>query len=87
MYYGSVHAKVGRDTVEPVTYIAGLTAIMGGYLWLMYISRDVSYNRAINATVSRRQNTLYEARAFDIARWSTLVRDANRLRAEIRKGS
>jgi hypothetical protein len=73
-----------RDLVEPVTYLAGLTTIMGGYLWFLYISKDLSYKAAMNVTVSRRQNALYEARGFDYHKWQQLVQEANALRREIK---
>lgn len=84
VYYCSFHTDAGWDLVEPVTYLAGLTTIMGGYLWFLYISRDLSYKAAMNVTVSRRQNALYEARGFDIHRWEQLVGEANALRSEIK---
>ncbi|KLU86883.1 hypothetical protein MAPG_05890 [Magnaporthiopsis poae ATCC 64411] len=75
----------GWDLVEPVTYLAGLATIMAGYLWFLFISRDLSYKAAMNVTVSRRRTALYEARGFDVARWEQLVREANALRAEIKQ--
>ncbi|KAK3385627.1 hypothetical protein B0H63DRAFT_185670 [Podospora didyma] len=84
VYYCSFHTEAGWDLVEPVTYLAGLTTIMGGYLWFLYIRRDLSYKAAMSVTVSRRQNALYEARGFDIQRWEQLVADANALRREIK---
>lgn len=76
--------RVNRDLVEPVTYLVGLTTIMAGYLWFLYISRDLSYKAAMNITVSRRQNALYEAKGFDLHRWESLVQEANSLRKEIK---
>jgi hypothetical protein len=73
-----------RDLVEPVTYLAGLTTIMGGYLWFLYISKDLSYKAAMNVTVSRRQNALYEARGFDLHKWESLVQEASALSREIK---
>lgn len=73
-----------RDLVEPVTYLAGLTTIMGGYLWFLYISKDLSYKAAMNVTVSRRQDALYEARGFDLHKWENLVQEANALSREIK---
>lgn len=73
-----------RDLVEPVTYLAGLTTIMGGYLWFLYISKDLSYKAAMNVTVSRRQDALYEARGFDLRKWESLVQEANALSREIK---
>jgi len=57
---------------------------MGGYLWFLYLNRDLSYKAAMNVTVSRRQHALYEARGFDLAQWEQLVQEANALRREIR---
>jgi len=84
VYYLSFHTEPGWDLVEPVTYLVGLTTIMGGYLWFLYISRDLNYRAILNVTVSRRQNALYQAKGFDIERWEHLVHDVNGLRKEIR---
>ncbi|KAI0406350.1 hypothetical protein F4802DRAFT_558904 [Xylaria palmicola] len=84
VYYVTFHTDAGWDLVEPVTYLAGLTTIMGGYLWFLFISRDLSYQAALKITVSRRQNVLYQARGFEPQKWEALVFDANALRREIR---
>lgn len=84
VYYVSFHTEYGWDLVEPITYLAGLTTIMGGYLWFLYISKDLSYKAAMNITVSRRQNALYEEKGFDLERWEQLVQEANALRREIK---
>ncbi|KAI1292929.1 hypothetical protein F5Y03DRAFT_375078 [Xylaria venustula] len=84
VYYVTFHTDAGWDLVEPVTYLAGLTTIMGGYLWFLFISRDLSYQAALKITVSRRQNILYQARGFEPQKWESLVYDANALRKEIR---
>jgi hypothetical protein len=57
---------------------------MLGYLWFLYHNREVSYRAALNLTVSRRQNALYQAKGFDVHRWETLVEEANALRKEIK---
>lgn len=57
---------------------------MGGYLWFLYNNREVSYRAALNLTVSRRQNRLYQARGFDLTRWEALIDEANTLRKEIK---
>ncbi|KAH9908191.1 siderophore biosynthesis protein [Xylariomycetidae sp. FL2044] len=84
VYFVTFHTDAGWDLVEPVTYLAGLTTIMGGYLWFLFISRDLSYQAALKITVSRRQNALYQARGLDIQKWEALVADANALRREVR---
>ncbi|KAJ4417924.1 hypothetical protein N0V82_005881 [Gnomoniopsis sp. IMI 355080] len=84
VYYVTFQTDAGWDLVEPVTYLVGLSTIMGGYLWFLYISKDLSYKAAMNVTVSRRQNALYESRGFDMQRWEHLVQDTNALRREIR---
>lgn len=70
--------------MEPITYLAGLSTIMIGYLWFLYHNREVSYRSALNLTVSRRQNALYQARGFDLRKWEALIEEANALRKEIR---
>ncbi|KAH8677647.1 hypothetical protein BX600DRAFT_506666 [Xylariales sp. PMI_506] len=84
VYFVTFHTDAGWDIVEPVTYLVGLTTIMGGYLWFLFISKDLSYRAALNITVTRRQNMLYEARGFDPQKWEVLVNDTNALRREIK---
>lgn len=84
VYYVSFHTDMGWDLVEPVTYLAGLTTIMGGYLWFLFISRDLSYKAAMKITVSRRQHALYQERGFEQQRWDSMVLEANSLRKEVK---
>ncbi|KAK2934779.1 hypothetical protein FoTM2_006026 [Fusarium oxysporum f. sp. vasinfectum] len=84
VYYVTFHTQWGWDLVEPVTYLAGLTTVMGAYLWFLYISRDLSYKAAMKVTVSKRQAALYQERGFDQNRWEQLVHEANQLRKEIK---
>lgn len=84
VYYVTFHTDMGWDLVEPITYLAGLGSIMAGYLWFLFISRDLSYKAAMNVTVSRRQNALYQERGFDQQKWDQLVHDANGLRREVK---
>ncbi|KAI1800158.1 hypothetical protein F4811DRAFT_540532 [Daldinia bambusicola] len=84
VYFLTFHTDLGWDLMEPITYLAGVGTIMGGYLWFLFISRDLSYQAALKITVSRRQNILYQERGFDLQKWESLVRDANALRREIR---
>ncbi|PHH82714.1 hypothetical protein CDD82_5069 [Ophiocordyceps australis] len=84
VYYVTFHTDFGWDLVEPITYLAGLGSIMAGYLWFLFISRDLSYKAAMNLTVSRQQNALYQERGFNPQRWEQLVHEANQLRHEIR---
>ena len=84
VFFTSFFTDFGWDLVEPITYLAGLTTIMGGYLWFLFISRDLSYKAAMNLTVSRRQNALYQERGIDPKKWEALVQEANTLRAEVK---
>lgn len=84
VFYVTFFTEMGWDLIEPITYLAGLTTIMGGYLWFLFISRDLSYRTAMNMTVSRRQSILYEDRGFDVAKWEALAQEANGLRREVR---
>ncbi|KAH7040566.1 uncharacterized protein B0I36DRAFT_12426 [Microdochium trichocladiopsis] len=85
VYYLTFHTDLGWDYMEPVTYLAGLGTIMGGYLWFLFISRELSYQAALKITVSRRQAALYQARGFDANVWEAMVQDANELRHEVRR--
>ncbi|CAG1991986.1 unnamed protein product [Fusarium graminearum] len=84
VYYVTFHTQAGWDLVEPVTYLAGLTTVMGAYLWFLYISRDLSYKAAMKVTVSKRQAALYQERGFDQNRWDQIIHEANNLRKEIK---
>ncbi|ODA83846.1 hypothetical protein RJ55_02362 [Drechmeria coniospora] len=84
VYYVTFHTDMGWDLVEPVTYLAGLASIMGGYLWFLFISRDLSYKAAMKLTVTKRQKALYQERGFDPQRWEQATHEANLLRREIR---
>lgn len=57
---------------------------MSGYLWFLYHNREVSYRAALNVTISRRQNKLYQTRGFDLGAWERLIDEANLLRKEIK---
>jgi hypothetical protein len=84
IYHFTFQTSYGWDTMEPITYLAGLSSIMIGYLWFLYHNREVSYRSALNLTVSRRQNALYAARGFDLRKWESMIEDANALRKEIK---
>lgn len=71
------------DVMEPVTYLVGLTTVMGSYLFFLYNHREVSYRSVLNMTVSKRQMKLYQRRGFDIDRWEELVEGGKALRREI----
>lgn len=85
VYHFSFQTDYGWDTMEPITYLAGLSTLMLGYVYFLWHNREVSYRSALNLTVSRRQNQLYTARGFEIIRWESLVEEANALRNEIKK--
>lgn len=84
VYYLTFQTDLGWDTMEPVTYLVGLSGIMCGYLWFLYHNREVSYRSAMNLTVSRRQSKLYAIRGFDLGKWEELVKEGNALRSEIK---
>ncbi len=70
--------------MEPVTYLVGLSTLIGGYLWFLYHNREVSYRSALNLTVSRRQSRLYEVKGFDIQKWESMIEEGNAIRKEIK---
>lgn len=84
VYYATFMTDLGWDVMEPVTYLVGLSGLIGGYMWFLYHNREVSYKSAMNLTVSRRQATLYRAKGFDLPTWEMLIEEGNRLRREIK---
>jgi calcium uniporter protein, mitochondrial len=84
VYRLTFETELGWDTMEPVTYLVGLSTFIGGYMWFLYHNREVSYRSALNLTISRRQSKLYEARGFNLPRWEGLVEDGNAIRKEIK---
>ncbi|KAF1911280.1 hypothetical protein BDU57DRAFT_543178 [Ampelomyces quisqualis] len=84
VYYLTFQTELGWDVMEPVTYLVGLSTLIGGYMWFLYHNREVSYRSAMNFTISRRQQKLYQAKDFDLRKWETLIDDGNTLRREIK---
>jgi calcium uniporter protein, mitochondrial len=84
IYYFTFRTPYGWDTMEPITYLAGLSIIMLGYLYFLWHNREVSYRAALHLTVSHRQSQLYASRGFDAQKWQNLIDDANSLRKEIK---
>lgn len=84
VYYLTFKTSLGWDVMEPVTYLVGLSGLMGGYLWFLYHNREVSYKSAMNLTVSRQQSKLYEQKGFDLPTWEALIEEGNRIRREIK---
>lgn len=84
IYHFTFRTPYGWDTMEPITYLAGLSTIMLGYLWFLYHNREVSYRSALNLTVSRRLQHLYQVKGFDLQKWEALIEEANALRKEIK---
>ncbi|KAL8800524.1 MAG: hypothetical protein Q9182_005124 [Xanthomendoza sp. 2 TL-2023] len=85
VYRLTFETDLGWDTMEPVTYLVGLSTLICGYLWFLYHNREVSYRAALNLTISRRQTKLYQLRGFDLPRWEALVEEGNALRREIQQ--
>ncbi|KAF1836171.1 hypothetical protein BDW02DRAFT_567373 [Decorospora gaudefroyi] len=84
VYYLTFQTELGWDVMEPVTYLVGLSTLIGGYVWFLYHNREVSYRSAMNFTVSRRQQKLYQHHDFDLRKWEVLIEDGNALRKEIK---
>ena len=84
VYFLTFQTSLGWDTMEPVTYLVGLSGLMGGYLWFLYHNREISYRAALNITISRRQAKLYQAKNFDLEKWENLIHEGNDLRKEIK---
>lgn len=84
VYYLTFKTDLGWDVMEPVTYLVGLSGLIGGYMWFLYHNREVSYRSAMNYTVSRRQDVLYKTRGFNLSQWEMLIEEGNRLRREVK---
>jgi len=84
VYLCTFRTELGWDVMEPVTYLVGLSTLIGGYAWFLIHNRQVSYRSAMNFTITRRQSQLYEAKGFDLARWEEIVDEGNKLRREIK---
>lgn len=76
--------SLGWDVMEPITYLASLSTLMGGYLWFLYHNREISYRSALDITVSARQKKLYQQKGVDLQLWENLTYEGNSLRREIK---
>ena len=85
VYLLTFQTSLGWDVMEPVTYLVSLSTIMGGYIWFLYHNREASYRSAMNFTISRRQQKLYESKGFDLNRWTATIEEGNALRREIKQ--
>lgn len=74
---------LGWDTMEPITYLASLSTLMGGYLWFLYHNREISYRSALDITINARQKKLYQQKGVDLQLWENLTYEGNALRREI----
>lgn len=84
VYKLTFETDYGWDTMEPITYLVSLSTLMGGYAWFLYHNREISYRSALDFTVNRRQQKLYQARGIDLQVWESLIEEANSLRREIK---
>jgi hypothetical protein len=84
VWFLTFNTSYGWDVMEPVTYLAGLSTVMIGYIWFLYNNREVSYRSVLHMTVSRRQIKLYAQKGFDLDHWQDLLDEGKRLRKEIR---
>jgi hypothetical protein len=84
VYQLTFQTDLGWDVMEPVTYLVGLSTLVGGYVWFLYHNREVSYKSAMNFTISRRQSKLYASHNFDLRKWESLIEEGNSLRKEIK---
>jgi hypothetical protein len=84
VYQLTFQTDLGWDVMEPVTYLVGLSTLVGGYVWFLYHNREVSYKSAMNFTISRRQSKLYASHNFDLRKWESLIEEGNALRKEIK---
>lgn len=88
-YWGGVYFLTfhvyGWDLMEPVTYLTGLTGLMGGYLWFLFHQKEISYRSAFEMSTSKRREQLYDAKGFDRDKWKDLIDEGTELRRAIKK--
>ncbi|KKK15116.1 hypothetical protein ARAM_006306 [Aspergillus rambellii] len=84
VYRLTFETDLGWDTMEPVTYLASLSTLMGGYLWFLYHNREISYRSAMDFTINARQKKLYQQKGLDLQLWESLIDEGNALRREIK---
>ncbi|KAF5856077.1 hypothetical protein ETB97_007955 [Aspergillus alliaceus] len=84
VYKLTFETDLGWDTMEPVTYLASLSTLMGGYLWFLYHNREISYKSALDFTINARQKKLYQTKGVDLQEWESLIDEGNLLRKEIK---
>lgn len=82
VYELTFETDYGWDTMEPITYLVSLSTLMGGYTWFLYHNREISYRSALDFTINRRQQQLYQAKGIDLQLWESLIEEANSLRRE-----
>ncbi|KAL3475649.1 hypothetical protein BJX99DRAFT_156666 [Aspergillus californicus] len=83
VYELTFETSLGWDTMEPITYLASLSTLMGGYLWFLYHNREISYRSALDFTINARQKKLYQLKGIDLQLWENLIYEGNALRREI----
>ncbi|KAL4909092.1 hypothetical protein BDW74DRAFT_77392 [Aspergillus multicolor] len=84
VYKLTFETDLGWDTMEPITYLASLSTLMGGYLWFLYHNREISYRSALDFTINARQKKLYQLKGVDLQLWENLIDEGNALRREIK---
>lgn len=84
VYKLTFETSLGWDTMEPITYLASLSTLMGGYLWFLYHNREISYRSALDFTINARQKKLYQQKGVDLQSWENLTYEGNALRREIK---
>ncbi|KAK9898716.1 hypothetical protein P389DRAFT_37697 [Cystobasidium minutum MCA 4210] len=88
-YWGGVYFLTfhvyGWDLMEPVTYLTGLTGLMGGYLWFLFHQKEISYRSVFEMSSSKRREQLYDTKGFDRDKWKDLIDEGTELRRAIKR--
>jgi len=56
----------GWDTMEPITYLSGLSTVITGYVWFLWHNREVSYTSVLSQSISVRRDALYRKHGLDL---------------------
>ncbi|KAF8647304.1 hypothetical protein AX16_006766 [Volvariella volvacea WC 439] len=87
VYWGAVARLTfwdyGWDVMEPITYLSGLSTVIGGYLWFLYRGRELSYTSLLDHSISARRRVVYKAEGFDIDLWMEKTQEVKDIKREI----
>jgi len=77
--------ELSWDVMEPVSYFAGGSVVIGAYIYFMMTQRDMSYETMMQRMESKYKQEGYTGRNFDIHQYNKLTSSVRKLEAMARK--